>query len=149
LALNDFTVGPPVRDLTNSAFDAKPSGGRTPMRLVASTTVWPRQPVRVSMTSATAPPGTARSTTAASETSPPSRPSRVTSCPARSQRSPSPPPTFPLPTHVTRTATLWLTPVDCCDALHETPDVRQYPGFRHQAVRGLIRLVVSSSSHTA
>src|SRR5690348_7755069 len=54
-----------------------------------------------------APPGTATSTTSAADTSPPSLPMRVTSCPARSQRSASPPPTFPFPT----TATFMTTPL--------------------------------------
>src|SRR5205814_4428778 len=79
-------------------FDEWPLGGSAPMMLVASITVFPPQPLTVSNTSATAPPGTATRTTSASDTSPPSLPMRVTSCPARSQKSASPPPTLPLPT---------------------------------------------------
>ena len=48
------------------------------MRLVASITVLPSTPVSLSSASAIEPPGTATSTTSASETLPPSRPSRVT-----------------------------------------------------------------------
>src|SRR5947209_1865324 len=96
--LNDFAVGPCVLDFTNSAFEKKPAGGSTPMRLVASITVWPARPCSLSSASAIAPPGTATSTTSAAETSPPSRPIRVTWWPARSQRSASPPPTLPRPT---------------------------------------------------
>src|SRR5437868_6362853 len=98
LMLSDFAVGPPVLDLTNSAFELKPAGGRALIRLVASITVLPSHPETVSNASGTAPPGTASRTAAASETSPPSRPILVTRWPARSQRSPSPPPTLPLPT---------------------------------------------------
>src|ERR1700722_2646494 len=70
------------------------------MRLVASITVLPSTPVRESSASTIERPGTAIRTTSASETLPPSRPSRVTRCPARSHRSASPPPTFPLPNTV-------------------------------------------------
>src|SRR5947207_14627203 len=90
------------------------------MRLVASITVFPSQPLTVSNTSATAPPGTATRTTSASDTSPPSLPMRVTSCPARSQQSASPPPTFPFPT----TAIFMTTPLvgfgnySCVDAAY-------------------------------
>src|SRR3954447_10663488 len=96
--LNDFAVGPFVFDFTYSAFDANPSGGSDPIRFVASITVLPSMPWTVSSASATDSPGTASRTASASETSPPSRPIRVTSCPAFSQRSASPPPTLPLPT---------------------------------------------------
>src|SRR5947209_6299609 len=95
--LNDFAVGPLVRDLTSSALDAKPAGGSAPIRFVASMTVFPSIPSAAASASASEPPGTAISTASASETSPPSRPRRVTSCPACSQRSASPPPTLPLP----------------------------------------------------
>src|SRR5207247_4523269 len=64
-------------------------------------TVLPSRPRTVSNASATAFPGTATSTASASDTSPPSLPILVTLCPARSQRSASPPPTFPLPTTAT------------------------------------------------
>jgi hypothetical protein len=47
-----------------------------------------------------APDGTATSTASASDASPPSGPSSVTSCPAFRQRAASPPPTVPLPTVV-------------------------------------------------
>src|SRR5215208_4920902 len=70
--LNDFAVGPFVRDFTNSAFDGKPAGGLTPIRLVASITVVPSIPLTSSRASAIALPGTATSTASASETSPPS-----------------------------------------------------------------------------
>src|SRR3954453_17922300 len=96
--LNDFAVGPFVFDFTYSAFDANPSGGSDPIRFVASITVLPSMPWTVSRASATDSPGTASRTASASDTSPPSRPIRVTSCPAFSQRSASPPPTLPLPT---------------------------------------------------
>src|SRR5919199_3737110 len=98
LMLNAFAVGPCVLDLTNSAFEKKPAGGSTPTRLVASITVWPARPCSLSKAAAIAPPGTASSTTSAAETSPPSRPIRVTWWPTRSQRSASPPPTLPRPT---------------------------------------------------
>src|SRR5215207_761280 len=99
--LNDFAVGPFVLDFTNSAFDVKPSGGSTPQRFVASITVFPSRPCTLSRASATAPPGTATTTASTSETSPPSRPILVTSWPALSQRSASPPPTLPLPSTAT------------------------------------------------
>jgi len=54
--LKDFAVGPFVFDLTYSAFDAKPVGGSTPTRFVASITVFPSIPSRPSSASATAPP---------------------------------------------------------------------------------------------
>src|SRR5919202_2277809 len=95
--LNDFAVGPFVLDFTNSAFEEKPPGGSTPKRFVASITVFPSMPSTLSRASATAPPGTATTTASASEASPPSRPILVTSWPALSQRSASPPPTLPLP----------------------------------------------------
>src|SRR4051812_22256262 len=96
--LNDFAVGPFVRDFTYSAFEANPSGGCEPIRFVASITVLPSMPWTPSSASATDSPGTASRTASASETSPPWLPIRVTSCPAFSQRSASPPPTLPLPT---------------------------------------------------
>src|SRR5918994_1033621 len=99
--LNDFAVGPFVLAFTNSAFDEKPSGGSTPQRFVASRTVFPSKPCTLSRASAIAPPGTATTTASAAETSPPSRPILVTSWPALSQRSASPPPTLPLPTTAT------------------------------------------------
>ena len=102
LTLNDLAVGPFVFDFTNSALEAKPAGGTTPYRFVASITVLPSRPPTVSSASAIAPPGTASRTTSASETSPPSRPNRVTVWPARSHRTASPPPTLPLPTTVIR-----------------------------------------------
>src|SRR4051812_30197300 len=105
--LNDLAVGPLVFDLRNSAFEEKPPGGSAPTRFVASMTVFPSQPLTASTASAMAAPGTATSTASASETSPPSLPIRVTSCPALSQRSPSPPPTLPLPT----TAIFMTTPL--------------------------------------
>src|SRR5215213_6852065 len=60
-------------------------------------TVFPSMPSTLSRASAIAPPGTATSTASASETSPPSRPILLSSWPASSQRSASPPPTLPLP----------------------------------------------------
>src|SRR3989454_10528098 len=95
--LNDFAVGPLVLDFTNSAFDWNPDGRSAPKRLVASMAVFPSRPCTLSSAASIAPPGTATSTASASETSPPSLPIRVTSWPAFSQRSASPPPTFPLP----------------------------------------------------
>src|SRR6516165_9420311 len=95
--LNDFAVGPLVLDFTNSALERKPAGGSAPTRLVASITVLPLIRWSLSNAPTIAPYGTASSTASASETSPPSRPSRVTWWPARSQRSASPPPTWPLP----------------------------------------------------
>src|SRR5436190_7618134 len=105
--LNDLAVGPLVFDLRNSAFEEKPPGGSAPTRFVASMTVFPSQPLAAANASATAAPGTATSTASASETSPPSLPMRVASCPALSQRSASPPPTLPLPT----TAIFMTTPL--------------------------------------
>src|ERR671920_417163 len=61
-------------------------------------TVFPSMPRTLLSASAIASPGTANTTASASETSPPSRPILLTSCPAPSQRSASPPPTLPLPT---------------------------------------------------
>src|SRR6516165_767459 len=95
--LNDFAVGPLVLDFTNSALERKPAGGSAPTRLVASITVLPLIRCSLSNAPTIAPYGTASSTASAAETSPPSRPSRVTWWPARSQRSASPPPTWPLP----------------------------------------------------
>src|SRR3954466_10497976 len=96
--LKDFAVGPPVLDFTYSAFEEKPTGGSTPTRFVASTTVLPPSPPTPSRAWDMAPPGTATTTASASETSPPSRPILIISCPAASHRSASPPPTLPLPT---------------------------------------------------
>src|SRR5215203_1218543 len=95
--LNDFAVGPFVFDFTNSALDEKPAGGSALMRFVASITVFPSIPCTMSRASGIAPPGTATTTASTSAMSPPSRPIRVTSWPALSQRSASPPPTLPLP----------------------------------------------------
>src|SRR5919112_1211193 len=99
--LKDLAVGPFVLDFTNSAFDEKPAGGATFPRLDASITVLPSKPCTLSRASAIAPPGTATTTASAFETSPPSRPILVTSWPALSQRSASPPPTLPLPSTAT------------------------------------------------
>src|SRR3954469_10611442 len=121
LRLNDFAVGPFVFDFTNSAFDGNPSGGSAPIRFVASITVFPSQPLTVSNTSASEPPGTAMSTASASDTSPPSLPMRVTSWPADSQRSASPPPTLPFPT----TATFITAPL---------VDSRHYSSLAHRYV---------------
>src|SRR5436309_6744678 len=95
--LNDFAVGPFTFDFRNSAFDWKPAGGGVPTRFVASIATLPSRPCTLSIASDSDAPGTANSTTSASETSPPSRPSLVTSWPAFSQRSARPPPTLPLP----------------------------------------------------
>src|SRR5215207_7280637 len=81
----DFAVGPFVLDFTNSAFDEKPAGGLTPTIFVASITVFPSMPCRLSRASAIAPPGTATTLASTSETSPPSRPILLTSWPALSQ----------------------------------------------------------------
>jgi hypothetical protein len=62
LRLNDFAVGPFVLDFTNSAFEEKPGGGSTPMRFVASITVFPSMPCTLLRTSVTAPRGTATTT---------------------------------------------------------------------------------------
>ena len=83
-----------------------PDGGSVPTRFVASIAVFPSRPWTRSSASSTAPPGTATRTASASPTSPPSLPIRVTSCPARSHRSASPPPTFPLPITVILIASL-------------------------------------------
>src|SRR5215204_840915 len=104
--LNDFAVGPFVLDFTNSAFDEKPAGGFTFARFVASITVLPSKPCTLSRASAIAPPGTATTTASTFETSPPSLPILVTSWPALSQRSASPPPTLPLPSTATFIALL-------------------------------------------
>src|ERR671921_202816 len=104
--LKDLAVGPFVLDFTNSAFDEKPAGGATFPRLDASITVLPSKPCTLSRASAIAPPGTATTTASAFETSPPSRPILVTSWPALSQRSASPPPTLPLPSTATFITTL-------------------------------------------
>src|ERR687885_639886 len=102
--LKDLAVGPFVLDFTNSAFDEKPAGGSTFARFVASITVLPSKPCTLSRASAIAPPGTATTTASTFETSPPFRPILVTSWPALSQRSASPPPTLPLPTTATFTS---------------------------------------------
>src|SRR5215207_4736675 len=104
--LNDFAVGPLVLDFTNSAFDEKPAGGSTPQRFVASITVFPSMPCTLSRASAIAPPGTATTTASTFEMSPPSCPILVSSWPALSQRSASPPPTLPLPSTATFIALL-------------------------------------------
>ena len=83
--LNDLAVGPFVLDFTNSAFDENPPGGSVPTMLVASMAVFPSSPCTRSSASSIAPAGTATSTASAPETSPPSRPILVTSCPALSQ----------------------------------------------------------------
>src|SRR5829696_1947680 len=85
-------------DFTYSAFEEKPVAGSPPTRFLASITVSPSMPCKLSRDWAIAPPGTATSTASASETSPPSRPILRTSWPAFSQRPASPPPTLPLPT---------------------------------------------------
>src|SRR5262249_47217378 len=72
--------------------------------LVASMTILPSSPLTLPSASATELPGTATRTASASEASPPSLPSLVTVCPAFSQRSASPPPTFPRPMVVIFTA---------------------------------------------
>src|SRR5436305_1767083 len=82
LMLKDLAVGPPVFDFTNSAFESNPSGGAVPIRLVASIVVLPSTPLTLSSASAIDPPGMASTTASACETSPPSRPIRVSSCPA-------------------------------------------------------------------
>src|SRR3954471_11825854 len=136
LMLNDFAVGPFVFDFTNSAFDANPSGGSEPTRFVASITVLPSIPCTVSSASATDPPGTASRTASASLTSPPPRPMRVTSCPAFSHRSASPPPTLPLPT-----TAIFMVPPLSASADRELSAVMShvYAQALDQAVLDLVR----------
>src|SRR5258708_11765021 len=108
LRLNDFATGPFVRAFTWCASDGKDSS-RPPngpyslipgKSFVASMTTFPSSPVTFESASSMAPDGTATSTASASDASPPSGPSSVTSCPAFRQRAASPPPTVPLPTVV-------------------------------------------------
>src|SRR3954447_19554970 len=108
--LNDFAVGPPTIDLTSCVSDSC-SSLRPWKAFVVSIVVFPSTPVTLPSASAIDPDGTATTTTSASDASPPSRPSAVTSCPAASQRFASPPPTLPRPTTVIFTAS---PSVDCC-----------------------------------
>src|SRR5947209_14968342 len=88
-------------------------------------------PLTLSSASAIAPPGTASRTTSASETSPPSRPIRVTSCPAFSHMSARPPPTFPLPT----TATLIVLLLGLGGSRRPTRTGSGHASFQRCAVR--------------
>src|SRR2546425_2780564 len=78
--------------VSDSNLSLRPANG-----LVASMATFPASPLTFPRASAIDPDGTATRRTSASEASPPSRPSRMTVCPARSQRSASPPPTLPRP----------------------------------------------------
>src|SRR5260370_8630106 len=108
LRLNDFATGPFVRAFGWGGSDGKDSArapnGRYSLiprkSFVASMTTFPSSPVTFESASSMAPDGTATSTASASDASPPSGPSSVTSCPAFRQRAASPPPTVPLPTFV-------------------------------------------------
>src|SRR5438132_1046039 len=70
---------------------------RPPKALVASIATFPWIPFTLPRASAIAPDGTATRITSASEASPPSLPSSLTSCPAARHSFARPPPMFPLP----------------------------------------------------
>src|SRR3954451_2125743 len=130
LRLNDFATGATVTDLTYAASESNPCGVALPSQsFVASITGALPSPVTDASASATAPPGTATSTASAPDASPPSRDVRTTSCPARSHRSPSPPPMFPLPIVKILIAYLLLGRVDQrCLGRYASRDVaREYP----------------------
>src|SRR3954468_12170611 len=130
LRLNDFATGAPVTDLTYAASESNPCGVALPSKsFVASITGALPSPATDASASATAPPGTATRTASAPDASPPPRPVRTTSCPARSHRSPSPPPMFPLPIVKILIANLLVGRLDQrCLGRYASRDVaREYP----------------------
>ena len=74
LRLNDFAVGPPTIDFTQCASDSN-SSLRPLYAFVASIVTLPCSPVTRASALPISVPGTATTTTSASEASPPSRPS--------------------------------------------------------------------------